>query len=385
MYFFQFVLLILIIIISSFMIYQFISNNKNLNKKQVILLYLVFIEAMFIIFSNDMIFVVFLDFSCFLGYLLKRRKEAFLLSIINIVYCSMFLMIPWHYYLIYIFYFIFDFLNINNRNNSLNYFIICKSFLTSFIYFLYFEHSVLGVGYLSFMLLYFYVLLELSYSFIKKYEIKNNDDTIIFQIAHEVKNPIAVCKGYLEILDNNRKEKIDKYIPIIKSEMNRALMIMDDFLSLKRLTVQKEILDIMLLLEDVHATMNSMLSNKSIKLELYDIDDEILLEGDYDRLKQVFINLIKNSYEAKATNIKLKTTIKKDTIEIVVSDNGEGISKKGLKKIGQLFYTTKSNGTGIGVNMVKQIVNLHQGNIRYDSKVGEGTSVVINLPYYITF
>lgn len=385
MYFFQSILLILIIIISSFMIYQFICNNKNINKKNVILLYLAFIQAMFIIFSNNMMFIIFLDFSCFLGYLLKRRKEAFLLSIINIIYCSMFLMIPWYYYLVYIGYLGLDYLLNNSRKNSLNYFIICKSFLTSFVYFLYFEHSALGVGYLAFILLYFYSLLELSYSFLRKYETKNNDDSIIFQIAHEVKNPIAVCKGYLDMLDTNKKDKVNKYIPIIRSEMNRALTIMDDFLNLKRLTVQKDIMDLTLLLEDVSATMDSILSNKNVVLELSKIEEEILLDGDYDRLKQVFVNVIKNSYEANATNIKIEMIIKNDIVEINVSDNGDGINEKDLKKIGQLFYTTKTKGTGIGVNMSKEIIKLHQGQIKYDSKLGEGTSVIIELPYYMSF
>ena len=85
MYFFQSILFILLVIMASFMVYQFISSNKNMNKKTAILLYLAFIQAMFIIFGNNHMFIIFLDFSCFLGYLLKRRKEAFLLSIINIV------------------------------------------------------------------------------------------------------------------------------------------------------------------------------------------------------------------------------------------------------------------------------------------------------------
>ena len=385
MYFFQSVLLIFIIIIASFMIYQYISTNKNINKRMGVLLYLVFIQAMFIIFGNNMVFIIFLDFSCFLGYLLKRRREAFLLSIVNIVYCSVFLTIPWYYYLIYIGYFGLDYLLINNRKDSLNYFLICKAFLTSFIYFLYFEHSALDIGYLAFIFLYFYSLLEFAYVFLRNYETKNNDDTLIFQIAHEVKNPIAVCKGYLDMLDTNKKDKVNKYIPIIRSEMNRALTIMDDFLNLKRLTVQKEIMDLILLLEDVGATMNSILSNKNVVLELPKIDDDILIEGDYDRLKQVFVNLIKNAYEANATKIKLEVNVKKDEVEILVIDDGDGISDKDLKKIGQLFYTTKIKGTGIGVNMSKEIIKLHQGSLKYDSRLSEGTKAVITIPYYINF
>lgn len=385
MYFFKSVLLIFLIIISSFMIYQYISTKKNLNKKITILLYLAFIQAMFIIFGNDMMFIIFLDFSCFLGYLLKRRKEAFLLSIVNIFYCSMVLVIPWYYYLIYFIYLGLDYLLTSHRDDSLNWFLITKAFFTSFIYFLYFNHSSSGIAYLAFIFLYFYSLLEFSYRFLKNYETKNNDDTLIFQIAHEVKNPIAVCKGYLDMLDTNKREKVNKYIPIIRSEMNRALTIMDDFLSLKRLTVQKDIMDLMLLLEDVIATMDSIFSNRNITLLLSGDDDEILIDGDYDRLKQVFVNLIKNAYEANATKIKIEVSVKKEMVEVMVIDDGDGINEKDLKKIGQLFYTTKANGTGIGVNMSKEIIKLHNGTVKYESKINDGTKVSLNFPYYINF
>ena len=228
-------------------------------------------------------------------------------------------------------------------------------------------------------------MLDFTYHYLKNYETKNNDDTLIFQIAHEIKNPIAVCKGYLDMLDTTKKEKVNKYIPIIRSEMNRALTIMDDFLNLKRLTIQKDVMDLILLLEDVKATMDSILSDKNIILDLPKIEEEVLIEGDYDRLKQVFVNLIKNSYEANAKEIQLKVTPKKDTVEIMIQDNGEGISKKDLKRVGQLFYTTKSKGTGIGVSMSKEIIRLHQGVIQYDSTLGEGTTIKVVLPNCYVF
>ena len=115
------------------------------------------------------------------------------------------------------------------------------------------------------------------------------------------------------------------------------------------------------------------------------IEDEILLEADYDRLKQVFINLIKNSYEANSKNIDLNISTKKDKVIIEVVDDGDGIDSKDLRKIGTLFYTTKVKGSGIGVNMSKEIIKLHDGNIKYESKIKEGTKVIITLPYFIRF
>ena len=314
--------------------------------------------------------------------MLNRRREALILSFINIVYFLVVLDLSWTIYLIYGIYFAVSYFlrQTNNQEKMLKILLIIKSFITSFIYFSIFEQSNIQILYLSFSLLYFYMLLELSYLFLREFEEKNNDDTIIFQIAHEVKNPIAVCKGYLDMLDTTKKDKINKYIPIIKSEMNRALTIMDDFLNLKRLTVQKDIMDLYMLIEDVDATMQSILSSKNVLLEIPTIDDELLIDGDYERLKQVFINLIKNAYEANANKIKIDVRTKRDYIEVDIIDNGDGISTKNLKKIGQLFYTTKIKGTGIGVNMSKEIIKLHQGTIKYIPNNEKGITVSLVIP-----
>lgn len=384
MYFFRSVIIILLIIMSSFMLYQYLSTKKNTNisKKTIILSYLIFIEGLLILFGTNYLFFIFLDFSCFLAYMLNRRREALILSFINIVYFLVVLDLSLTIYLIYGIYFAVSYFlrQTNNQEKMLKILLIIKSFITSFIYFSIFEQSNIQILYLSFSLLYFYMLLELSYLFLREFEEKNNDDTIIFQIAHEVKNPIAVCKGYLDMLDTTKKDKINKYIPIIKSEMNRALTIMDDFLNLKRLTVQKDIMDLYMLIEDVDATMQSILSSKNVLLEIPTIDDELLIDGDYERLKQVFINLIKNAYEANANKIKIDVRTKRDYIEVDIIDNGDGISTKNLKKIGQLFYTTKIKGTGIGVNMSKEIIKLHQGTIKYIPNNEKGITVSLAIP-----
>lgn len=384
MYFFRSIIIILLIIMSSFVLYQYLSTKKNTNisKKTIILSYLIFIEGLLILFGTNYLFFIFLDFSCFLAYMLNRRREVLILSFINIIYFLVVLDLSWTIYLIYGIYFAVSYFlrETNNQEKMLKILLIIKSFITSFIYFSIFEQSNIQILYLSFSLLYFYMLLELSYLFLREFEEKNNDDTIIFQIAHEVKNPIAVCKGYLDMLDTTKKDKVNKYIPIIKSEMNRALTIMDDFLNLKRLTVQKDIMDLYMLIEDVDATMQSILSSKNVLLEIPTIDDELLIDGDYERLKQVFINLIKNAYEANANKIKIDVRTKRDYIEVDIIDNGDGISIKNLKKIGQLFYTTKIKGTGIGVNMSKEIIKLHQGTIKYIPNNEKGITVSLVIP-----
>ena len=106
----------------------------------------------------------------------------------------------------------------------------------------------------------------------------------------------------------------------------------------------------------------------------------LIIEGDYDKLKQVIINLIKNSYEARAKNIKLIVKVSKDKLKLEVIDDGVGISNSDLDKIGNIFYTTKAMGTGIGVFMSKEILKLHSGSLTYDSKLNSGTIASVLLP-----
>ena len=123
-----------------------------------------------------------------------------------------------------------------------------------------------------------------------------------------------------------------------------------------------------------------------MKIEKFEgcTSDEIYIEGDYDRLKQVLINLIKNSIESIKKDdiglIKLKINYTFKKVCIILEDNGIGMNKETLKRIGEPFYTTKKNGTGLGVKLSKEIVELHNGKIIYESKLGKGTMVKIFLP-----
>ena len=105
--------------------------------------------------------------------------------------------------------------------------------------------------------------------------------------------------------------------------------------------------------------------------------------GDFNRLKQVFINLIKNSVESFDKDEKIvdvKIMDKNKYISVLISDNGCGMQKDELKQVGTMFYSTKDNGTGIGVSFSKDIIEKHHGKITYYSKYGKGTQVEVLLP-----
>lgn len=222
------------------------------------------------------------------------------------------------------------------------------------------------------------------YNSFKSIKYENEFRNSLFEVTHEIKNPIAVCKGYIDMIDVNNISQVSKYIPIIKSEIDRTLTLMSDYLSLTKLNINLEPIDISLLLDDVCESISQVLIHKNIHFTFDILDDEVCINGDYDRLKQVFINLVKNSVEAigndKDGEIKIKMELKKNVV-ITISDNGCGISKKDISKVGTSFFTTKENGTGLGVKLSKEIISGHNGSMRYQSKEKKGTKVIIKLPF----
>ena len=187
------------------------------------------------------------------------------------------------------------------------------------------------------------------------------------------------------MLDTYNTKQVNKYIPIIKQEIDRTLTLMNDYLNLTKLSINKNVIDISLLLDDVCNCIDALLTGKNIHFMFDIVDDEVFIDGDYDRLKQVFINLIKNSVEAiekdKIGLIKLQMTVKKKAI-IILEDNGCGMTKETIEKVGDAFYTTKEKGTGLGVKLSTEIIEQHNGSIQYKSKEKEGTTVIIKLPLY---
>lgn len=224
------------------------------------------------------------------------------------------------------------------------------------------------------------IQIHISYKeLMKEHQLKES----LFKISHEIKNPIAVCKGYLDMCDNNNYEK---YLPIIKSEINKTLNLLQDFSACNKIKINPDIIDISLLIEEITENLRLMFDKQNINFKIEPIEDEIFIYGDYNRLNQVLLNIIKNSIEAKdktkKSYIKIYTKLTNSTIKIYVEDNGIGIPKENIEKISEPFFTTKQNGTGLGVLLSKEIVNAHNGKIEYKSEENIGTTVTITLPLY---
>ena len=183
-----------------------------------------------------------------------------------------------------------------------------------------------------------------------------------------------------ELIETIQKSKQEE------EENEKILLLLQDFLAMNKIKVQKEILDINMLLEDVVDQLTPLLKEKNINFA-YDISlDEVFVEGDYNRLNQVLINMIKNSVEAldatENPKISLNYEIKDNHFIIIIEDNGCGIKAEDMERIKEPFYTTKKNGTGLGVSLSLEIISAHDGTLEYLSQENIGTKVIITLPIY---
>lgn len=349
--------------------------------------------------SNNKI-LLFTNIPILIAYLKKEPTVAFTLSLITIVYSYDILNQNIIINIIKFISFLLIYIIGNKRKIKDNTFIlliaVLQGFFVSTEYYLSYQIiNALSILQLLLVTIIFYLipiilmhLLNLAENITSLYltvselekdkQLKNS----LFKITHEVKNPIAVCKGYLDMLDPKNEDKIKRYIPIIRQEIDRSLNIMSDFMEFSKIKIDNEILDINVLLEEIIEELDLIIDSKNIKMTSRITKDEIFINGDYNRLKQVFVNLIKNSMESieHQGKIDITTHILKEKYYIEITDNGCGMDEYTLSKIKELFFTTKQKGSGVGVSLSTEIIKAHNGEIDYYSKVGQGTKVVVKLP-----
>ena len=207
----------------------------------------------------------------------------------------------------------------------------------------------------------------------------------LFNIAHEIKNPLAVCKGYLEML-NFKNPNHEKYIPIIQTELERSITLMNDMLNFTKIKISPEYMDINVLLEDIKLSVSPITKNKNIKVNIKVSKDELYVYADYIRLKQVFVNIIKNCIENLEDNsnqkiINIEVTLKRNQIITTINDNSKGMTKNELRELNKPFYTPNGRNRALEATLVNEIIKCHDGEISFMSKLNKGTTAVIKLPY----
>ncbi|MCX7943606.1 MAG: ATP-binding protein [Deltaproteobacteria bacterium] len=209
-------------------------------------------------------------------------------------------------------------------------------------------------------------------------------------IAHEVKNPLTSVLGYIQLARRFEKdEKIIDYLKIAENETLRCKQILEDLLKFARMDRhQKTELDLSEVVNNTIRLVNHQMAMKKIKLLNNVGSEKITIMGNANQLQQVFLNILLNamqSIERKGNNdgvIVVSLGREKDFSFVSIRDNGEGIPDENLQKIYEPFFTTKADmgGTGLGLSISFGIIKEHNGDIKVNSRVGEGTEFKVYLP-----
>lgn len=206
---------------------------------------------------------------------------------------------------------------------------------------------------------------------------------MISKMAHEIKNPISIIRGSLQLLKAKPGDVdlVNKFSPIIISELDRMNRIVENLLDYTRVPVLKfENVNLRDLVDELILLKSSLFKQKNIHIE--NQVESLTVFSDKEKLFHVLSNLICNAVEASNENgkIYLNTTIKENNIKLRILDEGCGISKDVLDKIGTLFYSTKEYGNGLGIATCMKILAQLGGHLEYASVEGQGSEFSIELP-----
>ncbi|MCU5174910.1 sporulation sensor histidine kinase KinB [Bacillus paranthracis] len=202
-------------------------------------------------------------------------------------------------------------------------------------------------------------------------------------VAHEVRNPLTVVRGFIQLLESTEDVKNKDYMRLVLAELDRAEQIISDYLNLARPQIEKkEHICLSAQLIEMTTLMSSFAAMQGVYLQV-EISESLYTIGDKTKLKQAIMNVVKNGIEAIQGNkgyLKVTAIQKDETIVIRVKDSGVGMTKEQLARLGQPYYSLKEKGTGLGLMVTFSILQAHNGTLEYKSESGKGTEAIIILP-----
>jgi two-component system sensor kinase FixL len=186
---------------------------------------------------------------------------------------------------------------------------------------------------------------------------------VVAEITHEIKNPLMMIGGFArQVIQHTSDEKNLTKLNIITDEVLRLENLLEELREFYLPRISKR--------NNIHT--HTELDRKTP-----------IVKGDRSKLKQVFLNLVKNSIEAieDGGNITVTSRVKLDLVEITIADDGNGIPEEAREKIFSPFFTTKSHGTGLGLSISKRIIEEHEGSsFALKSEEGKGTVFKVTMP-----
>ncbi|WHX49845.1 ATP-binding protein [Paenibacillus woosongensis] len=202
-------------------------------------------------------------------------------------------------------------------------------------------------------------------------------------ITHEIRNPMAVVRGFLQLMREKSANDLDHYYRIVMEELDRANSIINDFLALaQNRIVTKELCSLHHIIEELKPLLwaDANLRGQSIEVKL---DERVpMLYLNPKEIKQLILNLARNGMEAMGEKglLTVSTRLDEDGVKLYITDMGAGISPAQQQKLFAPFYTTKEKGTGLGLPLCLSIMERHGGEITVRSKEGIGTTFISVFP-----
>jgi PAS domain S-box-containing protein len=199
-------------------------------------------------------------------------------------------------------------------------------------------------------------------------------------IAHEIRNPLTTIRGFVQLLNNNGIQPY--YAETILDEIDRINFIVSELMVFaKPHQVQFRDCSINSILLSVIKFLEPEANLKNVDIEYKFPLEDVVISGEKNQLKQVFINLIKNAIEAMPAGGKVHILVEKTSqkITITVRDEGIGMEAEQVKRLGEPFFTTKQEGNGLGLMVSHKIIQNHKGTIDVKSEINQGTTFTISL------
>ena len=229
----------------------------------------------------------------------------------------------------------------------------------------------------------------------KMRNIEKMGQEFVSNVSHELKTPLTSIRGFIETLKNGAVNDHDvayKFLDIIDIEAERLFFLLNDLLALSEIETMKQDVNISsILVEEIINDSINVLQGQAKKKNIsisFDIQPDLKIKMSKHKLMQLVINLMDNSikYSPDSSWIKIHAYKSEDSIVISFKDSGIGIPKEHHARIFERFYRVDKSrsrslgGTGLGLSIVKHIVDIYNGTITLNSKVGKGTEFIVTFP-----
>ena len=209
--------------------------------------------------------------------------------------------------------------------------------------------------------------------------------TLAAGVAHEVRNPLSSIKGYATYFGEVFADDpaLREAARVMAGEADRLNRVISELINLARpASIEKKPVDITLLVQDCTTLLAQEALARNVTVGLHTAEGMPLLPLDADMMHQAVLNVCLNALEAMPTGGALDITLDCDTTHMLltITDTGQGIAEQHLSRLFTPYFTTKAQGTGLGLSAVQKAVEAHGGSVRVASAQGRGTSVILHLP-----